>query len=88
MKFKITNAFCYIDTCGIVKVHMINGLPFTFDDEGFDSTDADIVAEANTNPHITMENLYKWSDYLIEEEMHPILFEMSELIENYQDVPD
>lgn len=88
MKFKITNAFCYIDTCGIVKVYMINGLPFTFDDEGFDSTDADIVAEANTNPHITMENLYKWSDYLIEEEMHPILFEMSELIENYQDVPD
>ncbi len=88
MKFKVTNEYCYLDTCGIVKMFMIGGLPFTFEDEGFDPTDADIVAQANTNPHITMEQLYKWSDYLIMEECHPILFEMSHLIENYQDVPD
>ena len=48
---------------------MIGGLPFTFEDEGFDPTDADIVAQANTNPHITMEQLYQWSDYLIMEDI-------------------
>ena len=88
MKFKVTDAFCYLDTCGIVRIYMIGGLPFTFDDEGFDVTDPDVVAAANCNPHFKMEDLYRWSSYLIEEKCHPILFDMSELIENYQDVPD
>ena len=88
MKFKITSAYCYLDDVGIVKMFMIHGLPFTFEDEGFDPTDADVVAEANTNPHVTMRYMYKWSDYLIEEECHPILFGMTDMIENYQDVPD
>ena len=89
MKYKVTNAYCYLDSCDcIVNVFMINGLPFTFEDEGFDPHDGDIIAEANTNPHIKMNDLYRWSDYLISEEMHPILYEMSELIENYHDVPD
>lgn len=88
MKYTVDNAYCYLDDIGIVKMFMIGGLPFTFEDEGFDPTDADVVAEANTNPHLTMRQMYRWSDYLISEECHPIVFDMSDLISNYQDVPD
>ena len=88
MKFKITNEFCYLDTCGLVKVFLIGGLPFTFEDEGFDHEDPYIIAEAQLNPRLAMEDLYRWSSYLIEEECHPILFDMTECISNYQDVPD
>ena len=88
MKFKVTKAYCYLDTCGIVKVFCIGGLPFTFEDDGFDPEDPYVIAEATRNPKLNMEDLYRWSSYLIEEECHPILFDMTELIENYQDVPD
>jgi len=67
---------------------MIGGMPFTFDDEGFDPEDSKIIEEASMSRTITMDDLYRWSSYLIEEECHPILFDMSDIVENYQDVPD
>ena len=88
MKLKVTNAYCFLEDVGIVKAFMIAGIPFTFEDEGFDPTDADVIAAANCNPKITMEDLYRWSNYLILEEAHPVLFNMEDLIGNYQDVPD
>ena len=67
---------------------LISGLPFTFEDEGFDPEDPKIIIQAENNPKITMEDLYRWSSYLIMEECHPIVFNMEEYIDNFQDVPD
>lgn len=88
MKFNVTEQYCYLDTCGIVKMFLISGLPFTFEDEGFDPEDPKIIIQAENNPKITMEDLYRWSSYLIMEECHPIVFNMEEYIDNFQDVPD
>jgi hypothetical protein len=92
MKLRITAEYCILDYMdgheGIVLLHMINCIPFTFDDEGFDTTDEEIITKAVNNPKLTIEDLYRWSSYLIEEECHPIMFEMGESIENYQDVPN
>ena len=37
MKFNVTNAYCMLEGTGIVKMYMISGLPFTFDDDGWSS---------------------------------------------------
>lgn len=88
MKLKVTSRYCYIEEVGICLVWMIGGMPFTFDDEGFDPELPEILEEAERSPTMCMDDLYRWSSYLIEEECHPILFDMSDCVENYQDVPD
>ena len=88
MKFNVTNAYCMLEGTGILKMYMISGLPFTFDDEGFDPEDPEVIISAQNNPIFTMEDLYRWSSYLILEECHPIVFNMEEVIQNYHDVPD
>lgn len=88
MKLKVTSRYCNVQNVGICLVWMIGGMPFTFDDEGFDPEDSKIIEEASMSRTITMDDLYRWSSYLIEEECHPILFDMSDIVENYQDVPD
>lgn len=88
MKLKVTSRYCNVQNVGICLIWMIGGMPFTFDDEGFDPEDSKIIEEASMSRTITMDDLYRWSSYLIEEQCHPILFDMSDCVENYQDVPD
>ena len=88
MKLRITSKFCHLKDVGIVKLFMIAGMPFTFEDEGFNPEDPIVLSEAAITPEFSMEDIYRWSDYLISEECHPLLFDMEELIENYQDVPE
>tara|TARA_R100000005_G_C4999503_1_gene206263 strand:+ start:4187 stop:4459 length:273 start_codon:yes stop_codon:yes gene_type:complete len=67
-----------------VKFWFINGVPFTFDD----LMDMDDVPEDPTlECQYTIDDLYQYSSYLVNEECHPLLFEMEELIENFQDIP-
>ena len=63
MKFNVTEQYCYLDSCGIVKMFLISGLPFTFEDEGFDPNDPQVIIQAENNPKITMEDLYRWSSF-------------------------
>ena len=88
MKVRITSKFCHLKNVGIVKLFFISGVPFTFEEEGFDPEDPIIVAEAAVTPEFSMDDIFRWSDYLIAEECHPLLFDMEDYVENYQDVPD
>ena len=88
MKYRITNAYCNLENIGIVKMFMIEGLPFTFEEEGFDRLDPSIIAEAVNNEMITLEQMYQWSCYLVYEGRHPIVYDLSEEIANYHDIPD
>ena len=42
-------------------MYMIEGTPFTFEEDGFDYTDPEIIAEAMLNPEITLNQMYQWS---------------------------
>ena len=67
----------------------IMGIPFTFDElpELVQELE-DVKLDADTSMEYTMEALFRYSDYLIAEACHPVLFDMSDMIENYEEVPD
>ena len=83
--YKITSSYCYHNG-EIVDMFFINGIPFTFDDiPVIMQDDPYIQMEANNNYSYTTEEMYKWSSYLIDEECHPLLFEME--LANPEEMP-
>jgi len=87
-KYKITTAFCwYNDGSIIVKMYFINEIPFTFDElpDGH-LYDQDLCREADKSRTFEVEDLYKNSLYLIDEQVHPCLFPVE--LENPEDMPD
>lgn len=88
-KIRITHNYCRLDDVGIVNMWYIMGLPFTFEElpEAVQELE-EVIVDANKNKHYTMEELYRVSDYLIAEECHPILFDLSEWVENYAECPE
>tara|TARA_B100000073_G_scaffold16594_1_gene13436 strand:- start:14718 stop:15035 length:318 start_codon:yes stop_codon:yes gene_type:complete len=90
-KYKITGNYCWYDResySKIVKMYFINGMPFTFDElEDGQLYDQDIIKEASEfNISYNEEILYKCSFYLMDEQMHPMLFPVA--LENPEDMPD
>ena len=71
----------------IVKMYFINQIPFTFDElpDGH-MYDEDLKRLADKQRTFEPNDLFKNSFYLIDEEAHPLLFEMD--LENPQDLPD
>jgi hypothetical protein len=67
-------------------MYFINGIPFTFDDIPLImQQDPYIQIEAENNYEYTSEDMYRWSNYLVDEECHPLLFELQ--IENPEEMP-
>ena len=90
-EYRITSNHCWYDCEShsmIVKMYFINGMPFTFDElEDGEGYSQEIIKEAKKyNKSYTSEDLYRYSFYLIDEEMHPMLFPVS--LENPEDMPD
>jgi hypothetical protein len=83
--YRITSQYCY-HTGEIVDMFFINGVPFTFDDLPDHLIDDPYVRlEAEDNYNYTIDDMYRWSNYLIDEECHPLLFELN--IENPEELP-
>ena len=88
MSYRIDTAYCwYNDGSMIVKMYFINHIPFTFDElpDGH-LYDLDLCRAADTNRTFEPEDLYRSSFYLIDEEVHPMLFPVE--LENPEDLPD
>jgi hypothetical protein len=85
---RITSNYCYLDN-NIVEMWYILGLPFTFEElpEAIQKLE-EVKLDADTGRRYTMQELYKISDYLISELCHPILFDLSDWVENYAECPD
>ncbi len=67
----------------------IQGIPFTFEELPQPMAELDEVEqEASDATGYDMDAMYKWSDYLIAEQCHPLLFTVEEFIENYEEVPE
>ena len=88
MSYQISQAYCwYNNGTMIVKMYFINQIPFTFDEmpDGH-IYDDDLKRLADKQRTFEPNDLFKNSFYLIDEEAHPLLFEMD--LENPQDLPD
>ena len=88
MKGRITRNYCYLND-KVVDMWYIQGIPFTFEELPQAMAELDEVEEeAADATGYTMDDMYKWSDYLIAEKCHPLLFTIEEFIENYEEVPE
>ena len=73
--YKVRCDYRYINTIGIALVYFINGMPFVYDDiHDEDKGDPYVKAIADSEEPLDIEQLTKNSEYLMIEEMHPMLF--------------
>ena len=68
-------------------MYFIEGIPFTFDELADDvTTNPSYIALADKERSYEVEDLYRTSFYLIDEEVHPMLFPID--IENPEELPE
>jgi hypothetical protein len=87
MKYRIDARYVWYNKgTMIVLMYFINQIPFTFDELPADSiSDLELIALADKERRFDPEDLYKTSFYLIDEECHPMLFELD--LENPELLP-
>ena len=89
-KHKITHSYNWYKTPEdkfIIKTYYINNIAFTFDElPSIAQDDTEIIKKANEQLTLTPEIFFLKSFYLIDEEAHPLLFDMD--LENPEDLPD
>jgi hypothetical protein len=85
--YRIDKRYCWYNRKEqVVLMYFINSIPFTFDDlSKKDQMDNKILELADNERMYEPEDLYKSSFYLIDEEVHPLLFEVD--VENPEDLP-
>jgi hypothetical protein len=80
MKYQITYTYNWYETPEdkfIIKTYYINNIPFTFDElPSIAQEDPEIIEKANYQLTMTPEIFYQKSFYLIDEEAHPMLFDL------------
>jgi hypothetical protein len=80
MKYKITYSYNWYETPEdkfIIKTYYINNIEFTFDElPSIMQDDPEIIKRANKQLTMTPEIFYQKSFYLIDEEAHPMLFDV------------
>lgn len=85
-KYTITRKHVFVDNEPVL-MYYIESIPFAFDIlEEEEKNDKWILSEAAINPEYTMEDIFRYSDYLIAEECHPVLFELD--LVNPEVLPD
>jgi hypothetical protein len=74
--YQLTQRYVYLEG-NAVRMYFIQGLPYTFDElpKGVEEM-PQIQTEALGAKDYDMEELYKVSAYLMEEECHPLMFEL------------
>lgn len=89
MKYKITYSYNWYQTNTekfIIKTYFINNVPFTFDElPQIVQDDPEIIKKASEGLTYTPNIFYQSSFYLIDEEAHPMLFDLE--LENPEDLP-
>ena len=87
MKYRIDARYVWYNKgTMIVLMYFINQVPFTFDELPDESIyDLELIKLADNERRFDPEDLYKTSFYLIDEECHPMLFEVE--LENPEMLP-
>lgn len=87
MKYWIDARYCWYNKGSqIVLMYFINGVPFTFDELSEESIyDLSLIEVADREKRYDPEDLFYSSFYLIDEECHPLLFDLD--LENPEMLP-
>ncbi len=87
MKYRIDAAYCWYNKgTVIVLMYFISGVPFTFDElPDCAMQDLEIIHLADNERRFEPEDLYRSSFYLIDEQCHPLMFELE--LENPEMLP-
>ena len=84
MSYKITYSYNWYKTNNerfIIKTYHINSIPFTFEElPSIAQDDPEIIKRAEEQLTLSPEIFYQKSFYLIDEEAHPMIFDLD--IEN------
>ncbi|QPB08099.1 hypothetical protein PQC11_gp229 [Synechococcus phage S-H9-1] len=85
-KYTISRRHVFVDNEPVL-MYFIESIPFAFDVlEREQKEDKWILSEAALNQEYTLEDIFRYSDYLIAEECHPVLFELD--LVNPEVLPD
>lgn len=78
MEYKIDVSYVWYNKgTQIVLMYFINSVAFTFDELNKDSlTDLELIKLADNQRQYEPEDLWNSSNYLIQEECHPLMFEL------------
>jgi len=75
-KYTISRRHVFVENEHVL-MYYIESIPFAFDIlEREEKEDKWILSEAALNQEYTLEDIFRYSDYLIAEECHPVLFEL------------
>ena len=85
-KYHVDKRHVFVDNQPVL-MYFIQEIPFAMDELTLQQKqDKWILSEAAINPEYTLQEIFRWSDYLIAEECHPVLFELD--IVNPEVLPD
>ena len=80
MSYKITYSYNWYKTNNerfIIKTYHINSIPFTFEElPSIAQDDQEIIKRAEEQLTLSPEIFYQKSFYLIDEEAHPMIFDL------------
>jgi len=87
MKYRIDTSYCWYNRrTQLVLMYFINHVPFTFDDVPHSYWyDPEVLESADKERGYEPEDLYYSSFYLIDEQCHPLMFELE--LENPEMLP-
>ena len=87
MKYRIDTAYVWYNKGSmIVLMYFINHIPFTFDElPDCAMQDLEIIHLADNERRFEPDDLYRTSFYLIDEQCHPMLFDLE--LENPEMLP-
>ena len=85
MKYVLSQSYCFY-MGEVVRMYFIQGMPYTFDElPEIVQNHPSIQTEALQNRDFDDEDMYTWSNYLIMEAVHPLMFELD--LENPELLP-
>ena len=75
-QYVISRKYAFVDNEPVL-MYQVNEIPFSFDVlEREEKQDKWILSEAAINDDYTLDEIFRYSDYLIAQECHPVLFEL------------
>jgi len=76
MKYRITRKYVFLDKEPVL-MYFIEHMPFQFDSlDRIDKEDKWVLSEAASNEEYTIKDVIISSDYLLQEECHPVVHEL------------
>tara|TARA_B100000927_G_scaffold164845_1_gene132790 strand:+ start:62 stop:322 length:261 start_codon:yes stop_codon:yes gene_type:complete len=76
MKYKISRKHVFLDKDPVL-MYFIENMPFAFDVlDKIDREDKWTLSEAAINEEYTLKDVIRSSEYLLQEECHPVIFEL------------